>query len=129
MREENKILVEHKQMLEEQLESSRKRIQTIFSLENELYMVKRELGVAQMEMESDKKKIEELQEVNLFCLFIRFTTFVIRLSHSVARLYIFIANERMNALGITLVTRLLRTNHLIEVDLLNHCCSPAVCNN
>ena len=72
MREENKILVEHKQMLEEQLESSRKRIQTIFSLENELYMVKRELGVAQMEMESDKKKIEELQEVNLFCLFISF---------------------------------------------------------
>ena len=82
MREENKILVEHKQMLEEQLESSRKRIQTIFSLENELYMVKRELGVAQMEMESDKKKIEELQEVNLFCLFIRFTTFIIRLNHS-----------------------------------------------
>ena len=79
MREENKILVEHKQMLEEQLESSRKRIQTIFSLENELYMVKRELGVAQMEMESDKKKIEELQEVNLFCLFISFNTFIIRL--------------------------------------------------
>ena len=127
MREENKILVEHKQMLEEQLESSRKRIQTIFSLENELYMVKRELGVAQMEMESDKKKIEELQEVNLFCLFIRFTTFIIRLSHSVARLYIFI--EDSNALGITLVTRLLRIRHLIEVDLLSHCCSPAVCNN
>ena len=64
MREENKILVEHKQMLEEQLDSSRKRIQTILSLENELYSVKRELGVCQMEMESDKKKIEELQEEN-----------------------------------------------------------------
>ena len=68
MKEENKILVEHKQMLEEQLESSRKRIQTILSLENELYMAKRELGVCHMEMESDKKKIEELQVHHLLPL-------------------------------------------------------------
>ena len=64
VREENKILVEHKQMLEEQLESSRKRIQTILTLENELFVARKELGVCQVEMESDKRRIEELQEEN-----------------------------------------------------------------
>ena len=37
VREENKILVETKEMLEDQLESSRKRCGQIMSIENELY--------------------------------------------------------------------------------------------
>ena len=65
MREENKILVETKDMLEEQLDSSRKRHAQIMSVENELYKYKAELHNCQLEIETDKKRIEELEEENL----------------------------------------------------------------
>lgn len=65
VREENKILVETKEMLEDQLESSRKRCAQIMSIENELYKYKAELHNAQLETENDKKRIEELEEENL----------------------------------------------------------------
>lgn len=65
IREENKILVETKEMLEDQLESSRKRCAQIMSIENELYKYKAELHNAQLENENDKKRIEELEEENV----------------------------------------------------------------
>jgi len=36
LREDNRILVETKEMLEKQLEGSRKRCESVFSLENEI---------------------------------------------------------------------------------------------
>lgn len=65
VRDENKILVETKEMLEDQLESSRKRCTQIMSIENELYKYKTELHNCQLENESDKRRIEELEEENL----------------------------------------------------------------
>merc|ERR1712141_910907 len=65
VREENKILVETKEMLEDQLESSRKRCGQIMSIENELYKYKAELHNCQLECENDKKRIEELEAENL----------------------------------------------------------------
>ena len=65
VREENKILVETKEMLEDQLESTRKRCSHIMSVENELYKYKAQLHNSQLESENDKKRIEELEEENL----------------------------------------------------------------
>ena len=52
-------------MLEDQLESSRKRCGQIMSIENELYKYKAELHNCQLECENDKKRIEELEAENL----------------------------------------------------------------
>merc|ERR1719225_2176636 len=65
VREENKILVETKEMLEDQLESSRKRCAQIMSIEQELFKYKAELHNCQLESENDKKRIEELEAENL----------------------------------------------------------------
>jgi len=65
VREENKILVETKEMLEDQLESSRRRCSEIITIQNELYKYKAELRNSQLESENDKKRIEELEEENL----------------------------------------------------------------
>ena len=50
VKEENKILVETKEMLEDQLERSGKRCQQIMSLENELFRCKSELNNAQVNL-------------------------------------------------------------------------------
>lgn len=65
VKEENKILGETKDMLEEQLEGSRKRCQQILGLESELFRYKSELNGYKLEQESDKKRIESLMEENL----------------------------------------------------------------
>jgi myosin heavy subunit len=65
VREENKILVETKEMLEDQLESSRKRCAQIMSIEQELFKYKAELHNCQLESENDKKRIEELEAENI----------------------------------------------------------------
>merc|ERR1712038_1529771 len=64
IREENKILVETKDMLEDQLQVSRKRCQQIIGLENELYICKSELGNCQIELESVKNSNIQLTEEN-----------------------------------------------------------------
>ena len=64
LREDNKILVETKEMLEDQLENSRKRSEHILTLENDLLCCKTELTKAHMEKDLDKQRIEELQEEN-----------------------------------------------------------------
>ena len=65
LRDENKILAETKEMLEDQLERSSKHRAHIMSIENELFKYKAELRNSQLENESDKKRIEELEEENL----------------------------------------------------------------
>ena len=65
LREDNKILVETKEMLEEQLNGSRKRCESIFSLENEILRYKSDLNTLQIERESERQRMEELQEENL----------------------------------------------------------------
>merc|ERR1719150_3651653 len=64
IREENKILVETKDMLEDQLQVSRKRCQQIIGLENELYICKSEMGNCQIELESVKNSNIQLTEEN-----------------------------------------------------------------
>ena len=64
VKEENKILDETKNMLEDQLEVSRKRCQQIIGLENELYVCKSELSNCQMELESIKVSNIQLTEEN-----------------------------------------------------------------
>ena len=64
LREDNKILVETKEMLEDQLESARKRSERVLSLENEVLRFKTELNNSQIERDSDKSRIEELMEEN-----------------------------------------------------------------
>merc|ERR1719225_31315 len=65
VREENKILVETKDMLENQLESSRRRCAEFIQLQNELYKNRAELRNAQLDLENQQKRIEELEEDNL----------------------------------------------------------------
>ena len=65
LKEENKILVETKDMLEDQLQVSRKRCQQIIGLENELYICKSEFSNCQMELESVKASNMQLTEENM----------------------------------------------------------------
>ena len=64
LREDNKILVETKEMLESQLDSSRKRSEMILTLENEILRYKSEMNQVQLERESDKQRLDELAEEN-----------------------------------------------------------------
>ncbi len=61
VKEENKILVETKIMLEDQLERSGKRCQQIMSLENELFRYKSELNNAQVNYEFSFKSVITLK--------------------------------------------------------------------
>merc|ERR1712223_1417308 len=65
VREENKILLETKDMLETQLHNSRSRCSQMMAMEHEIYKYKAELSNSQIETENDKKRIEELEEENL----------------------------------------------------------------
>ena len=64
LREDNRILVETKEMLEDQLESARKRGEQIIPLENEILRLKSDANAQAMERETDQKKIDELMEEN-----------------------------------------------------------------
>ena len=64
LREDNKILIETKQMLEEQLDSSRKRSELILTLENDILRFKSEINSFTIERDSDKARIDELAEEN-----------------------------------------------------------------
>jgi len=64
LREDNRILVETKEMLEEQLAGSRKRCEAVLGLENDLIRVQGDLERLQHEREVDRNKIKDLQEEN-----------------------------------------------------------------
>ena len=64
LREDNRILVETKEMLEEQLASSRKRCEKILELENDIIRFKGDIERLQHERENDRSKIKELMEEN-----------------------------------------------------------------
>ena len=64
LREDNRILVETKEMLEEQLASSRKRSEKILELENDIIRFKGDMERSQHERENDRMKIKDLMEEN-----------------------------------------------------------------
>ena len=64
LREDNRILVETKEMLEEQLASARKRSERILDLENEIIRFKGEFERLGHEKENDRARIKDLQEEN-----------------------------------------------------------------
>ena len=64
LREDNRILVETKEMLEEQLASARKRSERILELENEIIRFKGEFERFGHEKENDRARIKDLQEEN-----------------------------------------------------------------
>ena len=64
LREDNRILVETKDMLEEQLATSRRRSDKILELESDIIRFKGDIERMQHEKESDKSKIKDLQDEN-----------------------------------------------------------------
>ena len=62
LREDNRILVETKEMLEEQLAGSRRRCEAVLQLENDLIRVEGELERSQHQGEVGRTRIKELQE-------------------------------------------------------------------
>ena len=64
LREDNRILVETKDMLEEQLASSRKRSEKILELENDIIRFKGDIERFQHEKDTDRARIKDLQEEN-----------------------------------------------------------------
>lgn len=64
VQEDKRILVETKDMLEEQLAKARKRSDQVLSLEKEILSYKTALDKIQMDRESDKQRIDELTEEN-----------------------------------------------------------------
>ena len=64
LREDNRILVETKEMLEEQLASARKRSERILELENDIIRFKGEIERFGHEKDNDRARIKDLQEEN-----------------------------------------------------------------
>lgn len=64
LREDNRMLVETKEMLEEQLAHSRKRGEQVMSLETEIIKYKQKLNDLALERDVDKTKMQELIEEN-----------------------------------------------------------------
>jgi len=64
LREDNRILVETKDMLEEQLAGSRKRCEVVLGLENDIIMHKGEIERLQHDRDIDRSKIKDLAEEN-----------------------------------------------------------------
>jgi len=64
LREDNRILVETKEMLEEQLAGSRKRCEVVLGLENDIIKYKGEIERLQHDREHDRNKIKDLAEEN-----------------------------------------------------------------
>ncbi|XP_066586200.1 girdin [Prorops nasuta] len=65
LREDNRVLMETREMLEEQLNSSRRRADKVLELENEILKYKQRLNDMQLEHAADKDKYQELMEENL----------------------------------------------------------------
>ena len=64
LREDNRILVETKEMLEEQLATSRKRCEKILELENDIIRFKGDVERLHHEKETDKSRIKDLMDEN-----------------------------------------------------------------
>jgi len=64
LREDNRILVETKEMLEEQLLSSRKRCESVLALENEMIKYRGDIESCRHQQELDRATIQDLQEEN-----------------------------------------------------------------
>ena len=64
LREDNRILVETKEMLEEQLAGSRKRCEVVLGLENDIIKYKGEIERLQHDREIDRSKVKDLAEEN-----------------------------------------------------------------
>lgn len=64
LREDNRVLLETKEMLEEQLARSRKRSEQSMTLESEIIKYKQKLNDMALERDSDKAKLQELLEEN-----------------------------------------------------------------
>lgn len=64
LREDNRMLLETKEMLEEQLQKSRKRSEHVMSLESEIIKYKQKLNDLTLERDVDKSKLQDLLEEN-----------------------------------------------------------------
>ncbi|SPP76206.1 girdin isoform X1 [Drosophila guanche] len=64
LREDNRVLLESKEMLEEQLQRYRKRSEHAISLESEIIKYKQKLNDMALERDVDRSKLEELLEEN-----------------------------------------------------------------
>lgn len=64
LREDNRILVETKEMLEEQLATSRRRSEKILELESDIIRYKGDIERMQHDKDSDKAKIKDLMDEN-----------------------------------------------------------------
>lgn len=64
LREDNRMLLETKEMLEEQLQRSRRRSEHAMALESEIIKYKQKLNDMALERDVDKTKMEELLEEN-----------------------------------------------------------------
>lgn len=64
LREDNKVLMESKDMLEDQIERSRKRYESIYVLENDILKHKSEIQNLQLEKEAEKARADELMMEN-----------------------------------------------------------------
>lgn len=64
LREDNRMLLETKEMLEEQLAHSRKRGEQVMSLESEIIKYKQKLNDLALERDADKTKMQELVDEN-----------------------------------------------------------------
>lgn len=64
LREDNRMLLETKEMLEEQLTQSRKRGEQVMALETEIIKYKQKLNDLALERDADKTKMQELVDEN-----------------------------------------------------------------
>lgn len=64
LREDNRVLMETREMLEEQLQSSRKRSEHVLDLENELIKCKKQINEMGLEQEAIQEKLQEACEEN-----------------------------------------------------------------
>ncbi|KAL9904081.1 protein girdin isoform 1-T1 [Glossina fuscipes fuscipes] len=64
LREDNRMLLETKEMLEEQLQRSRKRSEHVMTLESEIIKYKQKLNDLTLERDADRSRMEELIEEN-----------------------------------------------------------------
>ncbi|ALC42932.1 Girdin [Drosophila busckii] len=64
LREDNRVLMESKEMLEDQLQRSRKRSEHAITLETEIIKYKQKLNDMALERDADRAKLEELLEEN-----------------------------------------------------------------
>ncbi|KAK3922874.1 Protein Daple [Frankliniella fusca] len=64
LREDNRVLMETREMLEEQLQSSRKRSEHVLDLENELIKCKKQINEMGLEHEAIQERLQEAFEEN-----------------------------------------------------------------